>query len=240
MHPNLFGIAVRAPLPSGVLEVAHKLLLLGVHRDHRLLPVQCMGHTSVDVGELRVPIRMSVPLARLAVGLEAEPLLLEQFAHNRVTDRVTKRAQLCRQAALALAGPTQRRHRIATFVRRDQPQQIIHKTRISHNQPFPPTAGPPNAINRQVGPECQFLQAAADRAGRDTRCPCYSRDPTMPGSTRLNGSERSSPALVQVRREGIVAVQDRVGINHPKMLQNRYVIGESPTQPKMHPDSNIP
>jgi hypothetical protein len=49
MHTDLLGIAVRAPLPSGVLEVAHELLLLGVRRNHRLLPGQRTACAGFDV-----------------------------------------------------------------------------------------------------------------------------------------------------------------------------------------------
>lgn len=34
--PRPFGLVLALPLPAPVLEVAHQLLLLGVHRDHRL------------------------------------------------------------------------------------------------------------------------------------------------------------------------------------------------------------
>jgi len=36
MHPDLLWLAPRTPRLTGILEVAHKLLLLGIHRDHRL------------------------------------------------------------------------------------------------------------------------------------------------------------------------------------------------------------
>ena len=70
VNPNPFRVAARTPLPTGVLERADELLLLGVHRHHRLaLPLKSL-HLPVDVVELRVPVRMLSPLQRLAIRLQ--------------------------------------------------------------------------------------------------------------------------------------------------------------------------
>ena len=42
--------------------------------------------TLVDVGKLRIPVGMIVTLSGLAIALQAELLLLQQFADDRVTD----------------------------------------------------------------------------------------------------------------------------------------------------------
>ena len=127
MHAHLFRLALRTPLPSGVLEVADKLLLLRVDRDHRLLRGQRRRHALIDVGELRVAVRMVVALAGLAVGLQAELLLLQQFAHNRMADPVAAFRQFGCEAAQALARPAEWGHRIAPLARRHQRQQIPHQ-----------------------------------------------------------------------------------------------------------------
>src|SRR5215210_858068 len=80
------------------------LLLLCVHRDHRLLLGQRRGNALADVGELRIAIRVAAALSGLAVGLQAELLLLQQFADNRVADPVATRRQFPRQPPQALAG----------------------------------------------------------------------------------------------------------------------------------------
>ena len=54
------------------------LLLLGIDADHRL-PGHLVGlDLLVDVAELRVPVRMLLPLKRLGVALQAEPLAPQQ------------------------------------------------------------------------------------------------------------------------------------------------------------------
>ena len=63
MHPNLFGLALRAPLPAGVLEVSDELLLLRIDRNHRLLRRPARVVTlCIDVAELRVAIGMVAAL----------------------------------------------------------------------------------------------------------------------------------------------------------------------------------
>src|SRR6202140_2392967 len=93
MYPNLFGIAPRAPLPSAILKVVNQFLLLRVDRDHGLLTGQHACHALIVVGELGIAIRMAVPLARLAVALQAELLLFEHFTNDGVTDPMAKGAQ---------------------------------------------------------------------------------------------------------------------------------------------------
>src|SRR3954449_6997488 len=82
MHPNVLRLALRVPLPAAVPEVADQFLLLRVYRDHRLLLGQRRGNALADVGELRIAIRVAATLPGLAVGLQTELLLLQQFADN--------------------------------------------------------------------------------------------------------------------------------------------------------------
>src|SRR5208282_6538587 len=130
MHTNVLRITLRAPLPTGVLEIPDKLLLLRVHRDHQLSLRQRLRHARVDMGELRVAVRMALALAGLAVALQAELLPLEHFSHDRMADLVSPRPQLCRQPAQALAGPAQRRHRVAALRWRNQRHQVVQQRRV--------------------------------------------------------------------------------------------------------------
>ena len=96
MHANLFGIALRTPFPSSVLEIPNEFLLLRVDRDHRLLRRQRGRHALVDVDELRVPVGMIASLTGLAVALKAELLPLEQFAGDGAVDPVSACCQFRR------------------------------------------------------------------------------------------------------------------------------------------------
>src|SRR5208337_4797270 len=91
-YPHLFRLALATPLASGILEVADEFLFLGVDRDHCLAFGQGAADLGVDVGELGIAIWMAVALAGLAVGLKAELLLPQQFAHDRVADAMPRAA----------------------------------------------------------------------------------------------------------------------------------------------------
>src|SRR5215207_2321526 len=92
------------PLSPAVLEVAHKLLLLGVHRDHRLTGRQRCLDLGIDDGELRIPIRVAYPLAGFGVGLQAEAEPVQQLAHQRAADLMALGLKLVGKPAQALAG----------------------------------------------------------------------------------------------------------------------------------------
>jgi hypothetical protein len=62
--------------------------------------------------------------------LQAELLLLQQLADNRVANLVPEFVEFSRQPAQALARPAQRRHRIAPRVGLDQRVQIVEQTGV--------------------------------------------------------------------------------------------------------------
>ncbi len=69
-------------------------------------------------------------VARLAIGLQAELLLLQQLADNRGADLAPEVVEFGGQPAQALARPAQRRHRIAARVGLDQRVQIVEQTGV--------------------------------------------------------------------------------------------------------------
>ena len=88
IYPDFFAVALRAPLPPGILEVANKLFLLCIHRYDRLLLDQSAADTRVDVNELRITIRVAGAFTDFSIGLQTKLLGLEQFANDGVADLV--------------------------------------------------------------------------------------------------------------------------------------------------------
>ena len=88
MHPNVLRLTCGTPFPTGVLEVSDEFLLLRIDRDHRFARGQRRGHGVVDVNELRIAIGMAVAFPGLAIGLQAELLLMQQLADHRAADPV--------------------------------------------------------------------------------------------------------------------------------------------------------
>lgn len=93
-----------------------RLLLLGVDRDHWQTGITKVTRLFVEVTELEVSIRVLRALCRLDVGLEAVARLAQHVAHRVRADRVPAPSQGKSLLAGALAGPAQRRHRIAAAV----------------------------------------------------------------------------------------------------------------------------
>ena len=78
LHPNVLRLTCGTPFPTGVLEVSDEFLLLRIDRDHRFARGQRRDHGVVDVNELRIAIGMAVAFPGLAIGLQAELLLVQQ------------------------------------------------------------------------------------------------------------------------------------------------------------------
>src|SRR6202140_952191 len=86
-----------------------------------------------------------------------------------MADLVPHRGQFPCQSAQALAGPTQRRHRVAALVRFNQREKIGQQAGVSADQRSATTAGPANPTWSKGFLGREVLQATAYRACRDTR-----------------------------------------------------------------------
>ena len=87
--------------------------------------------------ELRVAIGMIAPFLGLAIALQAIAVLPQELGDFGVADRVASGRQFRRQRAGALAGPAQRRLRVATrcgldhTVQRGRQAGIVGRQRMS-------------------------------------------------------------------------------------------------------------
>ena len=76
-----------AILSAAVFLVAQRLFLLRVDRDRRSSAAPIRRHSTIEVRELRITIRMVFPFPRLASRLQAVAGLLEQLSYRRVLRR---------------------------------------------------------------------------------------------------------------------------------------------------------
>ena len=86
VHPHFDGSTTPAVLAAAVLEIPDQFLLFRVHGDDRLAPTPKPLGQPIDVLELGVAVRMRLALSRLAIGLQAEPGVVEQTGYGRVAD----------------------------------------------------------------------------------------------------------------------------------------------------------
>ena len=193
MHPHLFGRALWAPRPAGVLEVADEFLLLGVDRDHRLAGRQRPRDVRVDEGKLRVAVRMPAALACLGVGLQAEAEIVQQRADQGAADPVALGLQLVGEPAQALAGPAQRRFRIAARGRLDQGLESRPQLRIGLDRGLAARARPTQPARRQRALVGQVLEPAPDGARRQAGDLSHCRDAAIAGGLRFGGGPQAAP-----------------------------------------------
>src|SRR6185436_17396082 len=181
MHPDAGGLPVATPFASGVLEVAHQLFLLGIHRDGRQ-PARLKGRDRRrDILELCVTIRMLATLTGLTVGLQAVAQLMQQVCDFLPFDVKALFLQLCRQAAHAFTGPAQGRLRISTCGWFDQRLQRGGQLRLYHHQRFASSSRASDALRRIEGLlAAQLPQSLMDCAPRNPGRTRYRRNATIP------------------------------------------------------------
>ena len=142
---------------------------------------QVLAGLVVEVGELGVAVGVLAALDGLGVGLQAEPLLVQQPGHGVRADPVPGRGQLRGQLAGRQRRPAQRRLRVPAPGRLHQRQQRRHQRRVGLRSP---SCGPPPA--RRTRPN-----GASPASSSATPCEIRDRDaPVAPG-------HRRDPAMAQ-------------------------------------------
>ena len=240
VHAHFLWVALLAPLAAGVLEIADQFLLLRIDGDSWLVLGYGRLDRVVDDVELRVAVGIVGALARLAIGLQAELLLLQQLADDRVADLVPEFVEFPGQPAQALACPAQRRHRIAARVGLDQRVQIVKQTGVRFRQRFASPARAANATGR-LRRRVEFLQAAPDRARGDPRDAGNRGYAAMPRRPRFRRSEKPPLPFIKLRQYRRIALlellernlhQSSPKLRHAKTAGNpRYLtVGPEPIQ----------
>jgi len=135
---DFLGLTRRLPLPPAVAEPADKLLLLGVHGDHRLpLLLVCLD-PPVDVLELGISIRVTFALDRLPIGLQTVAQAVKESVDRALAGGMPSGLEFGGQLGRTLACPAQRRHRIATGHGIDQGLQVTEEVGIVIDQSLSP------------------------------------------------------------------------------------------------------
>ena len=182
----------RAPGAARVLERADQLLLLGVHRNRRLLLPLRASHAPGDVPKLRGPIDMLAALTSLGVALQAVAQSVQQLGDHRVADAVAQTVERHRHRPCALARPPQRRVGIAGGGRLNQRIQIAQQRRVEIDRALAAAARPSRPAARERLVRRQFTQTALDGRCRDTRGSGDQRRAAI--TDRLGLSRRPHPA----------------------------------------------
>jgi hypothetical protein len=159
---------------------------------------------------------MAFALAGLAVGLKAELLLPQQFAHDRMAHAMPQGGEFGRHSAQTLASPAQRRHRIAARLGLDQPVQVVEKFPVRHDQRFAAAARTADAARLQPRRRREFIQAAADGACGDAGDPRHCRNAAVTGGRGFSSCEQPPPAFVEMRRQSLKTFANQSNIEHAR------------------------
>src|SRR6516225_8732066 len=168
---DLQRLSLRTPSLTAVFEVPDPLLLLGVDRQNGLAAVQILFHLAVEVAKLLIPPGSRPFLLSLYVSLERVSQLPQSPPHRLVARRVPLPCQLLRNAGCGLIRPAQQTHRITSGILVHDPVQGLLPSGVQGFQPFPPSAGPPNALTagqRLLG--AQLPNTLQNRGTRHARC----------------------------------------------------------------------
>src|SRR4051812_28939056 len=157
---------------------------------------------------------MPAALACFGVGLQAEAEIVQQRADQGAADPVALGLQLVGEPAQALAGPAQRRFRIAARGRLDQGLESRPQLRIGLDRGLAARARPTQPARRQRALVGQVLEPAPDGARRQAGDLSHCRDAAIAGGLRFGGGPQAAPPLVEKGLQRFVALPDAVAINH--------------------------
>jgi len=193
-HPP--GLLGGKPLLPGIWVVSDEFLLLGVHRDHGVAVPQPSFDGVINVAELRVAIRMVLPLFRFAIALQAVVEVMENLGDLGVADGMLVPSQRRGNRSRALADPPQRRFGIAPRWIIDHLFQGGHQPRVRHRNRFPARARAADPTF-QPGTLFDLMNAFGDRLARQSARSMYQTHAPIAQRLRLAGRHETPRALVQ-------------------------------------------
>ena len=137
----------------------------------------------------------------LDVALEGVAQLVQQVGDHGMTDGVAEGLQRDGQRPGTLAGPPQRRVRIAGRGGLDQCIEIAQQRRIEDRGRFPSAPGPAAAPRRQSRLALDLSHATLNRRPRNPRRPFHQPDAAMPERARFGRRPQPTRALGEHRRQ---------------------------------------
>src|SRR5262249_22690429 len=113
MDVHLFRLTSPSPRATRIFKGSNQLVLLGVHRNHRVAPPPESLRQPVDIAKLAIAIPMLGSLFALDIELQPIVELFQQPGYGIGLNRMSPTSQCRGERACGLAGPTQQVPRIA-------------------------------------------------------------------------------------------------------------------------------
>src|SRR5208283_1156718 len=237
------GAALGPPLAPGVLEVADKFLLLGVHGDDRLPLTLKRQDRSVDVPKLRIPIRVAATFLGLLVALQCVPGIPQNVCHSAEADVVPNGAQFRSELADALGSPQQGILGITGNGWLDETINIRQESRIRLNDLLASPTRPANPTQRQGFARFHLSHTAPNGESGN---PCSLRDhpdATPPDINGFRGTPHPPTPLCQRGGQSLVLRSNPFEVHVPLYrlsVENVAVIIARPLNEVSNPDTRVP
>ena len=168
--------------------------------------------------ELRIAVRMLIPLDRLAVALETVAHPTQKNSHHAAAGAVSQTFQCLGKTARALARPTQWRHRIAARQRLHKAFQLFRQIGLVLNRRFAPASGSANSSLRQNIPGLDFALTCKNRASGNLCHARHQRGAAVSKRAGLRGGPDASRTLIQKRAQSPKLLANRGFRRHPISL----------------------
>src|SRR6266511_2515093 len=201
MHANAVRLALSSPCATGILEIADQFLFLGGDRNSRQTTAMCALDGLGDISKLRGPIGMLTAFSRLDVALERVAQLVQQVGDDGMADGVAEGLQRDGQRPGTLAGPPQRRVRIAGRGGLDQRIEVAQQRRVEDGGRFPSAPGPATASGRQSRLAIDLAYTALNGRPRNPRRPFHQPDAAVPERARFGRCPQPTRPLGEHRRQ---------------------------------------
>src|SRR4051812_27195841 len=174
------------------------------------------------MGELRIPVGVTVTLLGLAVSLQAVTRRIEQFTHQGAAHLVALLLQRFGQSSHAFAGPPQRRFRIAPRRRFDQRLEIRDQCRVLDDRWLASRPRPPNPLRWFALPHS--LQPPPDRPQPQAGCPPPRGNAAITCRKRLRRRDQTTAAFVEKRCYCGKPLSNGFNIDHHHNIWYRYSV----------------
>ena len=199
MAIDLFSLSFFEPLLPSINIIADELLLLCVNGNDRLGGAHLRRYAGIDVFELSIPVGMLFPFDRLIVSLKTVAHPTEKSAYQATAGRISQTLQLTRKTVRTLAGPAQRRHRVADRQRLHKIFQLGRQIGLMVDGRLPSAAGSANLSVRKNLAGQNLTQSDENRASGNLRGARHQRNTAVSKRASFGGAPNPPRVFIQPR-----------------------------------------
>lgn len=213
MHSDDLRTSFRPPRLSGILEIAHKLFLFAVHRNHRLASLLKSFRSLLDIAELAVPVRMTAAFLGFTIALQGVALFAQEVPNCYVADLVSHGLEFGGKKTQPLVDPQERRLGMSRNAGLYQMTQVLQQGGVFIDGFLSPTAGATHPSGFESFASFDFLDAAPNSIGHNSRGPRHQGNAAPAERHGLRGAPDSAATLIQCGGDYLVLNLNRFDVH---------------------------